>query len=321
MEAEALVHHLARVHLQRRVEAHRREHEPRRRRPALPGLRRRRSERDDRSRERPVGHDALAEELEAAENRGSLPPRLEAEARALLAREGASLEGEPFEYLCSELLRVEHWARRIVEHERVGVRGGEPRAPAGRGPGGPDRHAARAGSPAWRRKPCLRLSQAIEEFVAWHEGKGWDPKAAGAVKTALARLVEIVGDKALHHVTPEDIERYRRVLERLPSRFGVRYRGRSIGEVLAQRPEPGFSPTSVRRHLSHAHALFDFAEERAWVEGRNPVRGLGGPRQRAGPQGASFPSTRVPAAANMPPTPCASEMRAPGTCAGAVPRS
>ena len=37
--------------------------------------------------------------------------------------------------------------------------------------------------------------------------------------------------------------------------------------------------------------------------------------------GGSLLNTMVPAAANMPPTPCAIEIFAPGTCAGATPRS
>ena len=44
-------------------------------------------------------------------------------------------------------------------------------------------------------------------------------------------------------------------------------------------------------------------------------------RRPPGDHGGWLLNTMVPAAANMPPTPCATEIFAPGTCAGAMPRN
>lgn len=272
MDDEELIQRLARAHLHRRVEAHRRERRPARRRSLLGRIRRRARDPDRPTEDRERSLDALKRELEEAENRGRLPTRIEAEARALLARAGAALEEGPFEFLCSELLRVEHWAHRIAEQERVAERAGEPRPALPADAPAPGRPAARTRPPAPSPAPAKPLSEVIEAFVAWHEEKDWTPKTAALARAELAQLVEIVGEKPVGDVTPGDLERYRSVLQRLPARLGVRYKGRSIAQVLAEEPEPGLSAASIRKRLRRAEKLFDFAEQREWIEGRSPAR-------------------------------------------------
>ncbi len=110
------------------------------------------------------------------------------------------------------------------------------------------------------------------------------------IKSALAEALEIIGDKPARTVSKEDVRGYRLTLGKLPAHLGVRYAGRSIAEVLAEResaesrlaaenPTPGLSASTIRKRMSYLISLFKYAERMEWVD-KNPADGMRPPKAK-----------------------------------------
>lgn len=282
MEAEELVHRLARAYLHRRMERQRRERRPPPPRAALPSSAGEGTWLEPTEERSAWWADARKERSEAAESRERLWAGLEVEARGLLARAGASLEGEPFEQLCAELLRVERWVHRIAEQERAAESTGDPRPALGAESAVPVASGRSARGPGSRARAPRPLSEVIRAFADANEGTRWRPRTAATVRKTLAQLVEVVGDKPVRRITREDVARYRCVLERLPSRRRRRPEAPSV-DAEGEPARPRLSAATIDTRLGHVRRLFRFAEERGWIDEGNPAEG---PRPAGRPSAA-----------------------------------
>lgn len=130
------------------------------------------------------------------------------------------------------------------------------------------------------------VSEAIALYVGAHEGKSWREKMAAQAKVALRYFAEVVGGNTpLRSVGKDEVRGYREAMEKLPANVGptLKYRGKSLAEILAMGDPPGLGPGTIKVYVQrNVGGLFNWAKREGYVD-RNPAEGLA-PKVRSRPR-------------------------------------
>ena len=125
--------------------------------------------------------------------------------------------------------------------------------------------------------PPLLLSVVREDYLKDHERQA--PGTKEAKRAALRLFLEILGDKDLRSVTPQECLRYRDALTKLPAHMTKRYTGKTVAEVLKETEGKNgiqrLSLSTVNKQLSFIQGFFTWAiaPPRSYLT-RNPVEGV-----------------------------------------------
>lgn len=118
-------------------------------------------------------------------------------------------------------------------------------------------------------KTSLSLSIVIDSYASEKTGSGdWSPKTADEIKTALALVLESIGDQAIDSITRTDATILRETLQKLPINRSKDplYRGKSIAQILKMPPPKDYlSTSSVNKILTRASSLWEWAKQFQYV--------------------------------------------------------
>jgi hypothetical protein len=117
-------------------------------------------------------------------------------------------------------------------------------------------------------KNLIKLSNLIEQYIACQDVENsWQDKTRDENKAIFETLVEIVGDIDLDKIDHQTADTYRATLKRLPPNMKKvpKYRGKSVGQILALKPKHTLSDTSVNKYMRRISALFNWAVDRELV--------------------------------------------------------
>ncbi len=202
------------------------------------------------------------------------------DARELLTRADVTLDEGEFNRLCYELQRTLLRAYRICGDEWDADFVGQPRTWH---PGQPEVPSASTGKP--RQPPGSRrtLSELVETFLKESDGAStWTASTAGQIKSALRTFVGVVGaGRPIGDVNRDVIIEFRSTAQQLPPRYTLKFKGKSVSEVLAATDpdEPKVASPTVNMWLSYVGSMFKFAVQRGWIE-QNPAEGMKLPTKR-----------------------------------------
>ena len=202
------------------------------------------------------------------------------EARELLTRADVSLQADEFNRVTYELQRTLLRAYRICADEWERDLDGRPRV---RTRGQPEVPSASTGRPQQPPGSRRKVSELVETFLKESDGAStWTASTAGQIKSALHTFVEIVGaDRSIGGVTRDVVHDFRSKAQRLPPRYTLTHKGKSVSEVLAATSpdSPKVASTTVNQWLSYVSSMFKFAVNRGWIE-QNPATGMKLPTRR-----------------------------------------
>jgi len=126
----------------------------------------------------------------------------------------------------------------------------------------------------------------VSEFVSKYiktkieDGK-WRKDGVTTHKNRLANLIDILGDVDVHSITREDMRGLRETLRQLPPnrQRSQKYKGKSIDEILALKPDKVLSVKTVNITLEAMSSLFEWGI-REGLGTPNPAKGLQVPDDR-----------------------------------------
>ncbi len=117
----------------------------------------------------------------------------------------------------------------------------------------------------------MSLSDAIQAFILDRE-HAWEARTRLMNTASLRLFIEIVGDKPIGSVTRQDCRTFRDKLSQLPPHLTKRFKGKSVDEVIALKPE-SMSTRTVNKNLSVISTLMNWAIREGLVT-NNPAQGL-----------------------------------------------
>ena len=113
-----------------------------------------------------------------------------------------------------------------------------------------------------------KLSAVIEEyFEEMARAKAWRGKSVLEKRTALDRLIEIIGDKTIDQLSHEVARKFKRTLMKLPAnmRKDPRYRDLPIIEVIKLRGVKPIAVNTVNNNISHVIAFMNWARQNGYL--------------------------------------------------------
>ncbi len=128
-----------------------------------------------------------------------------------------------------------------------------------------------------------KLSEVIAQYIQHNVvSRRWSEQTRLENEARFRDLVEIIGDRPIREVDRPMMVRYAEVLGQLPpNRSKLKaYRGLSIVEVVALRPEKTLSDCRFNNTVSWVSTLFQFAMDSGYIA-RNPARKLARPERRS----------------------------------------
>ncbi len=120
------------------------------------------------------------------------------------------------------------------------------------------------------------LSEFIEKYIAIKlQDKQWELRDIPTYRSRLEPLVEILGDRSIADITRTDMREYREVLCKLPPnrKRSVKYRNKSIQEILEMAPSVTLNANTINIFLEAAASMFEWGIREELLES-NPAKSL-----------------------------------------------
>jgi integrase len=123
-------------------------------------------------------------------------------------------------------------------------------------------------SPKGKPGKVQKISKVAEEyFEEMKAGQVWNSKSELEKRTAINKLIEIIGDIRVDKLSHEVARKYKRILMKLPSnmRKDKRYRDLSIEEIVKVKDVKPIAPNTVNNNLSTIIAFASWARKHGYL--------------------------------------------------------
>ncbi len=121
--------------------------------------------------------------------------------------------------------------------------------------------------------PKIDQGKPLEDVIAAYlkdreKYKKWKPGSQGDFIYILDVFRQIVGNVPIKSIRAEQVQRYKDVLEQLPTGMSKakKYQGKTIAEVVKMKPDKTLAPATIQKHLNTVSALFKWAERWGYVD-------------------------------------------------------
>ncbi|MEG6550862.1 site-specific integrase [Desulfocurvibacter africanus] len=115
----------------------------------------------------------------------------------------------------------------------------------------------------------IPLSKVLESYVSEKvDTKQWTERSAYDIRSTLAQLVEILGDIPIGNINFDTMRTFKETLRKMPpNRNKLKaYRGKSIQEILAMKPEKTLSTTTFNCIMSNISGFFNWCETHGYLD-------------------------------------------------------
>ncbi|MBU3916437.1 site-specific integrase, partial [bacterium] len=122
--------------------------------------------------------------------------------------------------------------------------------------------------PRGKQKKVPEISKVAEEYYDEMKANGvWSPKSELEKRSAIDRLIEIVGDLPVDKLSYEVARKYKRVLMKLPSnmRKDPRYRDLSIPEIIKLKDVKPIAPNTFNNNMSSVIAFVSWTRKHGYI--------------------------------------------------------
>lgn len=218
----------------------------------------------------------LAEDsLRRRELDGAIGPAME-----LLDGHGLKLAADSpqFRLLCHYLLRAYAELAKLRLARLEGDFSASPTDPLFTAPSAPITSIAQPAPPS----PTFSVLTKRYEIEMSSAG-AWTGQTTAQNRASYRWFTEILGDKQPSAYTRRDVSRFKEQLEKLPARYGQRYKGMAIDKLIetAERTrEPRLTSRTIERHLAALSGFFDWSKQHGYGPDENPATGFRAPKVR-----------------------------------------
>ncbi|MFO7598108.1 MAG: site-specific integrase [Desulfocurvibacter africanus] len=115
----------------------------------------------------------------------------------------------------------------------------------------------------------IPLSKVLESYVSEKvDTKQWTERSAYDIRSTLDQLVEIIGDIPMGKINFETMRTFKETLRKMPPNRNKQkaYRGKSIQEILAMKPEKTISTTTFNCIMSNISGFFNWCETHGYLD-------------------------------------------------------
>lgn len=186
-------------------------------------------------------------------------------ADSILVRNGFRADPDSQEYrqLCKQLLRVE---LELVQRSRERDKGdfaGKPADPV-------------LANIAAKAKLTPRLSAVIESFEEGKRTSGeWDTKTQKIQGGRLKTCLELISDKRIGDITPDDMEQFRKDIQRVPASFRSRATKGTARQAIAKtNGAKTLSTATANMHIGVIKSVFIYADNKGLID-KSPAKIIG----------------------------------------------
>ena len=119
-----------------------------------------------------------------------------------------------------------------------------------------------------KQKKVPEISKVAEEYFNEMKASGvWSPKSELEKRSAIDRLIEIIGDLTVDKLSYEIARKYKRVLMKLPSnmRKDPRYRDLSIPEIIKLKDVKPIAPNTFNNNMSSVIAFVSWTRKHGYI--------------------------------------------------------
>lgn len=187
-------------------------------------------------------------------------------AEAILKRNGLSADPKGLEYrrLCKQLLRADRELINRAQERDSGDFTGKAADPL-------------LAAPYEKTKSTPRLSKVIDDFVESKKtAKEWDAKTITIMTGRLRTCLELIGDKPIGEITPEEMEALRNEIQKVPASFRSRARSGTVRQAIKSAKEgtKRLSIATANLHIKGIKSVFIYAEKKGLID-RSPAKIIG----------------------------------------------
>jgi integrase len=186
-----------------------------------------------------------------------------------------------YELILNEYTKIQQTYHKVVQHRLEGDYSFE--APIFAERAANQQVVARVVTPhAGEAKAEISVSEFIDKYVQTKIADGkWGKSGISTHENRLANLVDILGDVDVHSITREDMRGLREMLRQLPPnrQRSKKYKGKTVEEILALKPEKVLSVKTVNITLEAISSLFEWGIREGLVV-HNPAKSLQVPDDR-----------------------------------------
>lgn len=103
----------------------------------------------------------------------------------------------------------------------------------------------------------------------------WTPKTRKEIATSLQVLVDVLGDVPVTSIDRTTMSGFKQTIMKLPTNMNKdkRYRGRSVREILEQKPKKTIAAHTINKYLGRASTLFEYATIHGYMP-LNPAKDM-----------------------------------------------
>jgi integrase len=201
---------------------------------------------------------------------GDYPPKARATADAVLANANIQLtpDSPTHRQFCVETAKMldSLWQAYLAHSEVLDgyTEAVTPATPPVAPVPAPAAHGAQSAPAA----PSVCVRQVVEAYCAEKQREGsWTEKTEQEHRAVFDLFTKVTGDCPVETITVDTARDYKAVLVKLPANLNKNplYRGKSIEQVLAMKPQQTMAVNTVNKNLTRVSALFAWAKRHGYV--------------------------------------------------------